>query len=214
MSKTTTGPRSSSTSSSFLGTLFTLLRRLSILVVLSLLLSHFIVGDFTWGYKGKWIHRKTYFPPRQHLYSERELAEHDGTIPGKPILIAIDGDVFDVSANRRVYGPGGMYFAAAGKDAARAFITGCFDEHDTHDLRGIPDEQLAAIDRWKAFFTNHKDYWRAGKVLHAPIDPASPIPPPCKSGKGVPGQGKPGARPAEARQPGGAATAANARREL
>jgi hypothetical protein len=32
----------------------------------------------------------------------------------------------------------------AGVDAARAFGTGCFKEHRTHDLRGLSDSELQA----------------------------------------------------------------------
>jgi hypothetical protein len=52
------------------------------------------------------------------------------------------GDVYDVSANRRVYGPGGGYSFFTGKDAARAFVTGCFKEDLTHDIRGLDPQQL------------------------------------------------------------------------
>jgi hypothetical protein len=30
----------------------------------------------------------------------------------------------------------------AGRDAARAFTTGCFKEHLTHDIRGLSDKEL------------------------------------------------------------------------
>ena len=52
------------------------------------------------------------------------------------------GDVFDVSANRRLYGPGGGYAFFAGKDGARAFATGCFKDDLTHDVRGLDPIQL------------------------------------------------------------------------
>lgn len=54
----------------------------------------------------------------------------------------VSGDVYDVSANRRIYGPGGGYGFFAGKDAARAFVTGCFKEDLTHDIRGLDPKQM------------------------------------------------------------------------
>ena len=56
--------------------------------------------------------------------------------------LRISGDVYDVSANRRLYGPGGGYEFFAGKDAARAFVTGCFKEDLTHDIRGLDPKQM------------------------------------------------------------------------
>jgi hypothetical protein len=75
-----------------------------------------------------------------------------------------------VSSNRRIYGPGGSYahmyaprplshffsewrtagivlsffcpWDRAGVDAARAFGTGCFKEHRTHDLRGLSESEI------------------------------------------------------------------------
>jgi hypothetical protein len=52
------------------------------------------------------------------------------------------GDVYDVSANRRMYGPGGGYGFFSGRDAARAFVTGCFKDDLTHDVRGLDPTQM------------------------------------------------------------------------
>jgi hypothetical protein len=59
--------------------------------------------------------------------------------------LRFSGDVYDVSANRRIYGPGGGYGFFAGKDAARAFVTGCFKEDLTHDIRGLDPKQMDVI---------------------------------------------------------------------
>lgn len=51
--------------------------------------------------------------------SKKLLASSDGKDPSKPILVAIEGTVFDVSAGAEHYGPGGSYHVFAGKEIAR-----------------------------------------------------------------------------------------------
>jgi hypothetical protein len=57
-------------------------------------------------------------------------------------LMGFSGDVFDVTKGRGWYTPGGSYHFFAGRDAARAYATGCFKEHLTHDLRGLSEGHL------------------------------------------------------------------------
>lgn len=38
----------------------------------------------------------------------QELAQFDGSDPSKPLYIAIRGKIYDVSASRQFYGPGGL----------------------------------------------------------------------------------------------------------
>jgi len=154
------------------------------LVFVVLLAGKFFTGSYMWDYDGKWIQLKSYLPEtNQRLFSERHLAEFDGSTPDTPIYLAIDHVVYDVSGNRATYGPGGSYHLMAGVDAARSFGTGCFREHRTHDLRGLTEAELESVDHWKKFFAEHKKYNKVGKVIHPPIDPASPIPDPCDTKK-------------------------------
>jgi hypothetical protein len=48
---------------------------------------------------------------------------------------------------------------------------------------------LQGLVHWKKFFADHKTYFKVGAIKHVPIDPASPIPGPCKSPKS--GDGNP-----------------------
>lgn len=68
-----------------------------------------------------------------------ELLKFDGSEDGTPIYIAINGVIYDVSASPQFYGPGGGYHIFAGRDSTRAFITGCFDDDWTSDLRGVEE---------------------------------------------------------------------------
>lgn len=64
-------------------------------------------------------------------YTPRTLALYDGTTPeqdGKEprILLAINGNVFDVSKGRNFYGPKGAYGNFAGRDASRGMAKQSF----------------------------------------------------------------------------------------
>lgn len=61
------------------------------------------------------------------------------------MYIAINGTIYDVSANRQTYGPGGSYQYFAGTDAARSFVTGCFATDQTADMRGV-EEMFLPLD--------------------------------------------------------------------
>ena len=63
-----------------------------------------------------------------------------------PIYLAINGTIYDVSASPSFYGPGGGYHFFAGNDGTRAFVTGCFSEDVTPDLRGVEDMFLPVDD--------------------------------------------------------------------
>lgn len=106
-----------------------------------------------------------------------ELSLYDGRESELPIYLAIKGDVYDVSPKRYIYGPDGGYAFFAGRDASRAFVTGCFQDHLTHDLRGLLDTDLRTLDRWHAFFEKNDNYVRVGYLVDLPtIDPAAPVP--------------------------------------
>jgi len=164
-----------------------LVRLLLLTAVFSLLSSKLMTDTWTWGYQGKWTNWRQWIPRSEIIMSEEELARHDGSNLELPIYVAVNGAVFDVTEGRSFYGKGGSYSFFAGKDAARAFTTGCFQTHLTHDLRGLTEDQLKQLDYWTGFFNNHAKYYYVGKVIHPPIDPDSPIPEDChNSGKQKP----------------------------
>lgn len=80
-----------------------------------------------------------------HL-TDAELAQYDGSDINLPIYVALNGTIYDVSANPHMYGPGGSYHFFAGKDATRAFVTGCFAEDLTPDLRGVEEMYMPVDD--------------------------------------------------------------------
>ena len=77
--------------------------------------------------------------------SDAQLALYNGTDPNLPILLAVNGTIYDVSASPHHYGPGGGYSFFSGRDATRAFVTGCFDTDLNGDLRGV-EEMFISTD--------------------------------------------------------------------
>ncbi|KAJ3061905.1 hypothetical protein HDU98_002213 [Podochytrium sp. JEL0797] len=108
-----------------------------------------------------------------------ELKQYDGTDPSKPIYLAINGKVYDVTAGRDFYGPQGGYKFFAGVDAARAYITGCFETHLIPDLRGLTEAEIESLSTWTEFYENSDKYFYVGRVIHDPIPDDAPLPEPC-----------------------------------
>jgi predicted heme/steroid binding protein len=126
-----------------------ILRMILGLLLLSTLLSYFITNTFFWSHTPPTITSqiariRRYIRGPIYL-TDAELARYDGTDPTLPIYLAINASIYDVSAGRPFYGPGGSYHFFAGKDATRAFVTGCFSEDLTYDLRGV-EEMFMPVD--------------------------------------------------------------------
>ncbi|CAG8571510.1 4287_t:CDS:2 [Paraglomus brasilianum] len=155
-----------------------------ILLISFFLSSYFFTESWTWGYQNKWTNWRTYIPTRQVTFTVDELAKYDGSDPNLPIYIALFGEVFDVSNGAAYYGKGSGYNAFAGRDATRAYVTGCFNTHLTHDLRGLTKEELKSLRGWLEFYQNHHSYHKVGNVVLPPIDPDTPIPEPCNDSVG------------------------------
>lgn len=144
--------------------------------------SFYTHGNWTFNYKNHYTNIEAWkqmFRTPLNL-TEAELATFDGS-NGRPIYVAVNGSVYDVSASRELYGPGGSYAFFAGKDGARAYITGCFATDLTHDLRGVPEEDWVELVAWKLFYETHAKYYKVGVVHHPAIDPSIPPPAACNA---------------------------------
>ncbi|KAF5731148.1 membrane steroid-binding protein 2-like [Tripterygium wilfordii] len=95
--------------------------------------------------------------------TEVELKQYDGSDPKKPLLMAIKGQIFDVSQSRMFYGPGGPYALFAGKDASRALAKMSFEDKDlTGDIYGLGPFELDALQDWEYKFTSK--YVKVGTI--------------------------------------------------
>jgi membrane-associated progesterone receptor component len=88
-----------------------------------------------------------------------------------PVYLAVRGRVFDVTAGRNFYGPGGPYANFAGRDASRGLACGSFDEDMlTKDLQGPLDkleglgtDEMEALVGWEERFS--EKYLVVGKLV-------------------------------------------------
>ncbi|KAL0452506.1 UNVERIFIED_CONTAM: Membrane steroid-binding protein 1 [Sesamum latifolium] len=104
-------------------------------------------------------------PPPVQLgeITAEELKQYDGSDSKKPLLMAIKGQIYDVSQSRMFYGPGGPYALFAGKDASRALAKMSFEEKDLNgDLTGLGVFELEALQDWEYKFMSK--YVKVGTV--------------------------------------------------
>jgi len=199
-------------------------RILVTIIGLSCALSYYLTSgeSLIWGYKAWFTNPNAvvqYLKGPVNLTPD-ELAQYDGSDEQKPIYLAINGTIFDVSAGRHTYGPAGSYSVFAGRDATRAFVTGCFLEDRTSDLRGaeeiyLPVEDLeedlgsgerkkraererrdarkkvaAEVENWENFYKKSKKYFEVGQVVGV-AEPSGPAPTLCNAAeKGRPKRSK------------------------
>lgn len=103
-----------------------------------------------------------------------QLSEMDGRTETTPIYISVKGNIYDVSAAREMYGPGGAYSGFSGRDATRGFANGCMEERCmTSSLEGLTEVERKEIDRWVELYHNHDKYTYIGRLLT--VDPMDAI---------------------------------------
>ena len=156
------------------------------LVVLNFMLSYYVTRTPLWGSETRLTNPRylkfiveTYMPGSNGYLNltEQELALYNGQDLSLPIYVALNGTVYDVTSNPGSYGPIGAYSFFSGRDAARAYVTGCFKTDLTHDLRGLDHgEANKIIAGWQAFYESSQKYWKVGYVHHPPLSGEPPAP--------------------------------------
>lgn len=104
------------------------------------------------------------------VFTPPQLLPYNGT-KNMPVYLAVRGKIFDVTAGRNFYGPGGPYQNFAGRDASRGLACGSFDaEMLTEDLNGPLDkledlggEEMEALSGWEERFS--EKYLVVGKLV-------------------------------------------------
>lgn len=103
------------------------------------------------------------------VYTKDELLEFGDGSEEKPILIAIFGRVYDVSAGKRFYGEDGPYGDFAGHDVTYSLCTGCRKAECLEEsVEAVKDDALLQEGkRWLSFFHLHDKYPLVGKLEEA-----------------------------------------------
>lgn len=82
-----------------------------------------------------------------------------------PLYLAIRARIYDVSAAWSFYGPGKSYFGLVGRDATRAFCTGCLEEACLiSSVHGLTEVQTREADRWVELYEHHDKYQLVGSL--------------------------------------------------
>jgi predicted heme/steroid binding protein len=106
-----------------------------------------------WGYDA--AAGGTYNERGLREFTPEELALYDGT-EGRPIMLGMNGDVFDVTAKgAQFYGPGQAYSVFAARDSTRALTKGSLEDEDVERGGDISDFDEA---RCKALADQHEFY--------------------------------------------------------
>ena len=99
-----------------------------------------------------------------------ELAQYNGE-DDTPLYICITGRIYDVSAGYKFYGPDGNYHQFVGKDATRAFGTGCTaEECVSSSTEGFGEAELKEVDRWLELYETHDKYTFVGFLVEDPVE--------------------------------------------
>lgn len=117
-------------------------------------------------------------PPRHHAGARPRRFKGEGG--QEPILLGLNGDVFDVSSGARFYGPEAPYRLFAGVDATRSLSTGSLEEGDLNsvdltDFGSKPGAWDTLVEQW-GFYADK--YGRVGRLVEEDGSPAQYLVPP------------------------------------
>ncbi|XP_059617483.1 membrane-associated progesterone receptor component 1 [Phlebotomus argentipes] len=105
-------------------------------------------------------------PRLRRDFTVQELRPFDGNQPDGRILVAVNGNVYDVTKGKRFYGPGGPYAAFGGRDASRGLATFSVTSNDNNeydDLSDLNTMEMDSVREWEMQFKER--YIFVGKLL-------------------------------------------------
>lgn len=103
-----------------------------------------------------------------------ELALMNGKDEDTPLYLSVLGHIYDVSANRRTYGPGKNYHGLIGHDSTVEFGLGCLPgDTGCEVLPHIDDltaEDWREAEKWAEMYHNHDKYVYIGELVASVVD--------------------------------------------
>jgi len=101
----------------------------------------------------------------ERLFSAEELQRYGPhRALSHQILLAVLGEVFDVTRGKTHYRMNASYSTLAGRDASRTLVTGAFLEAEPNDnLEGLTPAQVHEVYRWMLFY--RKSYIPVGRAV-------------------------------------------------
>eukprot|EP00588_Corethron_pennatum_P007363 CAMPEP_0194286458 /NCGR_PEP_ID=MMETSP0169-20130528/32575_1 /TAXON_ID=218684 /ORGANISM="Corethron pennatum, Strain L29A3" /LENGTH=200 /DNA_ID=CAMNT_0039032891 /DNA_START=30 /DNA_END=632 /DNA_ORIENTATION=- len=97
---------------------------------------------------------RAHVEPRNQ-WTAADLTIYDGSDPEGPLLVAVNGDVFNVWRSRHLYGPGCEYGVMGGRDATRFLARNSLEEEAEGDEnRSLNVAEWASVETWYWTFKN------------------------------------------------------------
>ncbi|KAF9132351.1 hypothetical protein BGX30_012699 [Mortierella sp. GBA39] len=103
-------------------------------------------------------------------YTPKDLEPFNGSTPETRILMAVKGNVYDVTRGRNFYGPEGPYGNFAGRDASRGLAKNSFDKEMLSPIDGpidtltdLDDDEKESLNDWAGHFEGK--YQLVGKLI-------------------------------------------------
>lgn len=106
-------------------------------------------------------------PPKSDPFTRKKLLKYDG-IQDEKIYVGIKGQIFDVTQNKKAYGPGTSYHVFTGKDSSRALAKSSLSPEDnnssiSYKIDDLTEDELRVLEDWYTFFS--KRYNIVGVVV-------------------------------------------------
>lgn len=84
-----------------------------------------------------------------------EMSKCTGEDPFRPILVAVNGKIYDMTEARNFYGPGGAYHVYAGREAARALGKMSLEESEcTGEIDDLSEKEKTTLEQWETKFAS------------------------------------------------------------